>query len=383
MFVTRKFGLSAACLVALLSPVGTASAQVKQCPSCADGAALVARFGLREAATPVRERAGWAPPRRIITYGGEDWANALRAVAPDAVVIGVPDLPSAIPLLAGADVWVGLCAPPIVQAGSSLKWIHLMSAGADACAALPAVRQRNILLTNAQAIFGPPMSEHVLGMILSFARKLYVARDNQLKGVWPNQARDVASVMSAGLTELEGKGILIVGLGGIGTEVAKRASAFGMRVRATRNTGRGGPDYVEYVGGPNEAVELAKWADYVVNTAPLTADTRGMFNAQFFRAMKPTAFFINMGRGESVVTNDLVAALQNRTIAGAGLDVTHPEPLPAQHPLWSMPNVIITPHNGGGSDLMMQREKALAIENLRRYVNGDRMLSVVDVQRGY
>jgi phosphoglycerate dehydrogenase-like enzyme len=175
----------------------------------------------------------------------------------------------------------------------------------------------------------------------------------------------------------------VIGLGGIGTEVARRAHALGMRVRATRNSGRDGPEFVEYVGLANEAVTLAGWADVVVNSTPLTADTRGMFNTAFFAAMKPTAYFINVGRGESVITSDLVSALQARRIAGAALDVTDPEPLPLDHPLWAMPNVIITPHVAVASDLLLPRVFTLAAENLARYVRGDRLVSVVDVRRGY
>jgi phosphoglycerate dehydrogenase-like enzyme len=160
-------------------------------------------------------------------------------------------------------------------------------------------------------------------------------------------------VTSLGIWELEGKNLLVIGLGGVGTEVARRAHALGMRVRATRNTGREGPDFVEYVGLANEALPLAEWADVIVNCTPLTPDTRGMFNASFFSAMKPSAYFINVGRGESVVTDDLVSALQARRLAGAALDVTDPEPLPRNHTLWRMPNVIITPHVAVASDLVL------------------------------
>jgi phosphoglycerate dehydrogenase-like enzyme len=140
---------------------------------------------------------------------------------------------------------------------------------------------------------------------------------------------------------------------------------------------------VEYVGLADEYRTLAADADVVVNATPLTPDTRGMFDAGFFAAMKDTAYFINIGRGESVVTADLTAALQAGEIAGAGLDVTDPEPLPPGHPLWSMRNVIITPHIATSSDLRSERTITLVAENLRRYLRGDPMLSVVDLERGY
>ena len=156
-----------------------------------------------------------------------------------------------------------------------------------------------------------------------------------------------------------------------------------MHVIATRNSRREGPDYVEYVGLADELNELASRADVVINTAPLTDKTRGMFNTTFFDAMKPEAFFISVGRGGSTVTDDLVNALQQGSIAGAGLDVTDPEPLPEGHPLWSMPRVIISPHTAGRSDQTINRLSLMVRENLRRYVAGEPMLSVVDVERGY
>ncbi len=156
-----------------------------------------------------------------------------------------------------------------------------------------------------------------------------------------------------------------------------------MRVLATRRSSRSGPEFVDYVGLADEVTELAAQADVVVNAAPLTSETTGMFDAKFFARMKPTAYFINVGRGRSVVTADLVQALESGRIAGAGLDVTDPEPLPTGHRLWSLPNVIITPHVAGGSDLRAERFWTIIRENVRRYVAGEAMLSVVDVERGY
>jgi phosphoglycerate dehydrogenase-like enzyme len=156
-----------------------------------------------------------------------------------------------------------------------------------------------------------------------------------------------------------------------------------MRVLATRGSRREGPGYVEYVGLSDETVALATQADVVVNTVPLTDRTRGMFDAAFFEAMKPTAYYISVGRGATTVTDDLLAALDAGQLAGAGLDVTDPEPLPEGHPLWKTPRVIITPHVGGRSDRGRERLYLLVRENLRRYVAGEPMLSVVDIERGY
>jgi phosphoglycerate dehydrogenase-like enzyme len=185
------------------------------------------------------------------------------------------------------------------------------------------------------------------------------------------------------LADLEGKTVLVVGLGGIGTEVARRAHAFGMRVIATRASGRTGPDYVSYVGLPDEMLKLAKDADFVVNCAPLTPQTTGIFNREFFATLKPGAYFISVGRGRSTVTADLIAALNSGKLAGAGLDVVDPEPLPSDSPLWRLPNLIITPHVSADTPLAEEQRIAVLRENLRRYVAGEPMLSVVDIERGY
>lgn len=214
---------------------------------------------------------------------------------------------------------------------------------------------------------------------MALVRGLDIYHANQLKGTWQrNVGLDRSDFM-----ELEGRTVLIVGLGGIGSQTAKRAHGLGMRVIATRGSRREGPDYVDYVGLPDEVYELAGRADVVINTAPLTERTRGMFDAKFFAAMKSTAYFISVGRGASTVTKDLVAALEEGKITGAGLDVTDPEPLPQNHPLWTMPRVIISPHTGGRSDKSRDRLFLLVQENLRRYVAGEPMLSVVDIERGY
>jgi phosphoglycerate dehydrogenase-like enzyme len=202
---------------------------------------------------------------------------------------------------------------------------------------------------------------------------------NQLEGDWQRQV----DLGQGEFLELGGRTVLIVGLGGIGTQVARRAYGLGMRVIATRGSRREGPDFVEYVGLGDEALELARQADVVINAAPLTEQTRGFFNAAFFEAMKPTAYFVSVGRGQSTVTDDLIAALEAGKLAGAGLDVTDPEPLPQDHPLWRAPRVIITPHTAGRSDRSRERLFLLVQENLRRYVAGEPLYSVVDIERGY
>jgi phosphoglycerate dehydrogenase-like enzyme len=156
-----------------------------------------------------------------------------------------------------------------------------------------------------------------------------------------------------------------------------------MKVIATRASGRTGPDYVSYVGLPDELLKLTKEADFVVNCAPLTPQTSAIFNQQYFATMKPTAYFLNVGRGKSAVTADLISALGEHKIAGAGLDVVDPEPLPADSPLWHLPNLIITPHVSADTSVTAEQRTVLLRENLRRYAAGEPMLAVVDIERGY
>ena len=349
---------------------------------CRAGAELVERFELRESESPVRERPGWQPPRRI-AVADVAIADTLRALLPEVDVVGVPGLRNYAAMeaaVADADVLVGLCTPEIVARGTRLQLIQLLNAGADSCTAVPEVAERGILVTNLQRIQGPHMAEHAIALMLALARALPVYVAEQRGGAWTRGFRERRAEQHF---ELEGKTLLVVGLGGIGTEVAKRAHGLGMRVIATRNSRREGPDYVEYVGLADEYATLAARADVIVNATPLTPDTRGMFDAAFFGAVRDGAYFINIGRGESVVTDALTAALQTGKLAGAGLDVTDPEPLPPGHPLWRMENVIVTPHIATSSDVRSERTRTLVVENVRRYARGDRLLSVVDLSAGY
>jgi phosphoglycerate dehydrogenase-like enzyme len=378
----RAAAVAAACLgAAMLVPA--AAQDAASCDElCRAAAELIGRFELREGATPVRERAGWQRPKKIVV-ADVPLADYLRTVAPGIEIVGVPGLRNYAGMaeaVAGADVLIGLCTPEIVARGTSLKWIQLLNAGADSCATIPAVAERGILVTNLQRIQGPHMAEHAIALLLALARALPVYAVEQSEGAFTRGFRETRGERPV---ELEGKTLLVVGLGGIGTEVAKRAHGLGLRVVATRNSRREGPDFVEYVGLADEYRTLAQRADVVVNATPLTPETRGMFDAQFFAAMRDDAFFINIGRGESVVTADLTAALQAGTIGGAGLDVTDPEPLPPGHPLWLMHNVIITPHIATSSDFRSERTVTLVAENVRRYVRGDAVLSVVDLAAGY
>ena len=338
---------------------------------------VIENFGLEQAATPVSQRAGWRKPKRILVYEiVPRLVSSLRAVAPEVEFV-LADPRQFAQQAVGVDAVIGVCTPEIVAAGTSIRWISMISAGVEDCVRIPQVRERDILVTNMQRIGGPVIAEHAMAMLLALARGLDFYIAGQAQGQWqryaPSQRRTV----------IQGKTLLVVGLGGIGSEVAKRAHALGMRVTATRASGRAGPEFVSYVGLPEELPKLAAEADVIVNAAPLTPQTTGIFDAAFFAKMKSSAYFINIARGRSVVTSALVDALKNNRIAGAALDVTDPEPLPANHPLWRMPNVIITPHVASDSDLGFDTQVTVTTENLRRYLNGERMLSVVDTSKGY
>jgi phosphoglycerate dehydrogenase-like enzyme len=279
---------------------------------------------------------------------------------------------------AGADALVGFCEPDIIEAGRGLQWIQSFSAGVDRCIGTPAIVQRAILVTNMQRLMGPAMSEHAIALLFALSRQLPLLLTQQREHRWDQTVGEGDS-----MRVLQGKTLLVYGLGGIGTEVARRAHALGMRVTAIRASGRTGPDFVAEVGLPEDLPRLAREADAVVNAAPLTAATTHLFDARFFALLKPSAYFVNVGRGASVVTADLLSALDSARLAGAALDVVDPEPLPAEHPLWRAKNLIITPHVSSATDAGEESRFLIARENLRRYVEGERMLSVVDPARGY
>lgn len=349
--------------------------------------AVIEELGLREAASPVSERPGWQPRRVAVAmpFGmrgdGAAYRAALAEVAGDVELVfnnGNPFMFSE-EALKGADAVIGMCLPQVLErVDSTLFWLHNYSVGMDLCKGLSEQQRENVLFTNNQRLSAPAIAEHTIAMLLSLSRNLPAYTRNQSLAKWDRSpAKDVT------FGELQGKTLLVVGLGGIGTEIARRADGLGMRVIATRNSSRSGPEFVEYVGLSGELLDLAARADIVANALPLTEKTTGIFDAAFFEALKPGAIFLSVGRGKSTVTADLVAALESGHVFAAGLDVTDPEPLPADSPLWRMDNVLITPHTSSAGAESSQRSQIIAVENLRRYVAGEPMLNVVDIERGY
>jgi phosphoglycerate dehydrogenase-like enzyme len=340
---------------------------------------LVAELGLRESPVASRDLPDWREVKRVVARYPAERIDELRAVAPGVEIVAVENEAQALDAVADAQALIGFCTPDLLEKGDALHWVQVYSSGVERCVVLPQMRAGDKLLTNGQRIGSPALAEHAIAMMMALARGFDRYYVNQLEGDWQRQV----DLGQGEFLELGGRTVLIVGLGGIGTQVARRAYGLGMRVIATRGSRREGPDYVEYVGLGDEALELARQADVVINAAPLTEQTRGFFNAAFFEAMKPTAYFVSVGRGQSTVTDDLIAALEAGKLAGAGLDVTDPEPLPQDHPLWRAPRVIITPHTAGRSDRSRERLFLLVQENLRRYVAGEPLYSVVDIERGY
>jgi phosphoglycerate dehydrogenase-like enzyme len=229
-----------------------------------------------------------------------------------------------------------------------------------------------------RGVDAPAIAEHAIGLVLAIAHGLDVFAKDTANGVWSRE--NAAGVR---VQMLAGKTMLVVGLGGIGTEVAQRAHALGMRVVATRQGEGPAHPFVEHIGQPQALPRLARTADVIVSAVPLTPETTEMYDRAFFESLKSNAIFVNVARGASVVTDDLVRALNEGRIAGAGLDVVDPEPLPPDHPLWKAPRVLVSPHISGRTDLPGDDRWTLLAENLRRYAAGERMLQVVDVERGY
>jgi phosphoglycerate dehydrogenase-like enzyme len=369
-------GLAVLSLTLLTPPAAVSATNETQPATPASTAQLIDSLGLHVAPAPVRERSGWRPPHLILVSSGErDLIPQLQQVAPSAKILVID---AATPRdLAAAEATIGVCSEELLKAAQHLAWIQWPAAGVERCVRQPLLRERAPLVTNLQRTMGPSIAEHVIALMLALSRHFEDFYREQTQGHWE------AFESAPELEDIGGKTVLIAGLGGIGTEVARRAHALGMRVVATRASGHEGPDFVSYVGLPDELVKLTRDADFVVNCLPLTPETTGIYNKEFFAAMKRSAYFISIGRGGSTVTADLVAALTAATIAGAGLDVVDPEPLPPDSPLWHAPHLIITPHVAANTAVAEQTRDAVLVENLRRYVAGEPMLSVVDISKGY
>lgn len=273
-----------------------------------------------------------------------------------------------------AEAVIGFPQGDVVEAAVELEWLQTLSAGVEHVVFRPELDQREVTLTNAKIIMGPEIADHAFALLLTLTRN--TAHHIRHPGRWDRQG-------GLPYVELRGKTMLIIGLGGIGMQVAERAAAFGMRVVATDPKDVSMVNSVEYVGKPDELRALLPAADVVVSCAPRTPETEGLLGEEEFDLMKEGVYVINVSRGAVIDTAALIAALESGVVAGAGLDVTDPEPLAADHPLWDFDHVVITPHVAGISEGMRARRLALVQENLRRFAEGLPLRNTVDKDAGY
>ena len=270
--------------------------------------------------------------------------------------------------------------PEQFAAARNLRWIQAPTAAVHQFL-FPELVKSDVVLTNSREVHGPVVAEHVMALIFALAKKIPQAALLQQERVWGQERMWNEGVPPR---EIAGAVLGLIGVGSIGRRVAQMASSLGMRVIAVReNVEKGRPEGVEAVLPPSGIDEMLSQSDYVVVAAPLIASTERLINSARLAVMKPSACLINVGRGTQVDEAALVQALRTRRIAGAALDVFEREPLPADSPLWSVENLLITPHTAGLTDKLWPRHYELFADNLRRYVAGQPLLFVVDKQKGY
>lgn len=277
--------------------------------------------------------------------------------------------------IASANVIItaGRLNPDVVKQAIDLKWIQTISAGVDKLP-LQELAQRHIVLTNARGVHTIQMSEFTLSLMLQWVRKANLLHERQQSKIWDNQVR---------FEELHGQTIGIIGAGAIGEAVARKAKAFDMKVIGLNRSGTPQPAFDMTVHGEEGLSYLLSNSDFVVLLLPSTTKTRGFLNKEHLSLMKPSAFLINLARGDVIDENDLILALQEGKLAGAALDVFEQEPLPSTSPLWSMDNVILTPHIAGASAHYTERVSSIFYHNVRAMLDGGEMMNVVNLTEGY
>ena len=307
---------------------------------------------------------------------GEDELQRLRQSAPTLEFLVVGDRHEALALAPQIHASYTYYTPALIGTAPQLRWVQTRSAGVDNCP-FAQLRARNITLTNARDIYGIQLADHTLALILAFSRQLPFLFGAQQRQVWESRDHFPPG-------ELAGQTLLVVGLGGTGLETARRAAGFGLRVLATRRRAdQPKPAFVEALHPPTDLHRLLPQADWVAVCVPLTRHTRDLFGDREFALMKKSAHIVCVTRGGIINTAALLAALEQGRIAGAGLDVTDPEPLPTGHPLWSREDVIITPHASGHSPHAEARMLDLLCENAKRFALNQPLLNVVDLEMEY
>jgi phosphoglycerate dehydrogenase-like enzyme len=320
-----------------------------------------------------------AQTKKVVVMGmSPENVKELQAVAPEAKVVAVTK-ETVMEEIRDADGFIGSITPEMVRAGKKLQWSQINSAGVERVLHLSGgndLRDSNIILTNNQIVQGPEIGDHAFGMLLMFTRRLNVYWENKKQELWQRGATFDG-------IELKGKNALVIGVGGIGTQIAFRAWAFGMNVVGVDPEDIPYMPIISKVVKPDQLDQELPQADVVFVAAPHTPMTYKMMGARQFGLMKKNSYFIAVSRGPLYDMDALVKALAENRLAAAGVDVTDPEPLPKGHPLWKFDNVIITPHIAGRSEYDAARMFATVKENLRRFVDGKPLINVVDKKKGY
>ena len=297
----------------------------------------------------------------ILHYNAPDYCEHLAKLFPAVTFHGVHNAAEATPLIGGVDVIMGLghhIPPALIAAAPKLKWVQALTTGTETLTA-PGVLAPHVLLTSTRGIHGPQMSEMAFLHMMALARDFRKLQRNQAEGKWEQWAQPI----------LEGKTIVIVGLGLLAEHLAERCKLFGMTVIGVSN-GRGDLPFFDEVHPRGELVKLAGRADFLMLLVPYSPETHHLIGRDVLAAMKPTAIMVNLARGGVLDEAALIEHLRAGKIAGAGLDVFSQQPLPPDNPLWRMPNVIITPNIGGRSDRFVEQTLTVVEPNLAAFVEG-------------
>lgn len=323
-----------------------------------------------------------APDARITYFAGslsQQELSELAKLAPNLqIVTGLSQREAIARAEEAHGIDARYATPEFLNKAKNLVWVQAMSAGVEGLLQNKAlVANDRLVLTNHRGVHGPAIADHAMAMLLALTRDLPLHLRNQEQKEWGRGQTELTPIA------LEGRTLLVVGLGGIGNEIAKRAKAFGMTVWATRRSEAPKPDYVDRVELSPALLSLLPEVDVVAIAAPLTPETHHLFNKEAFAALKKGAILINIARGAIIDQDEMIAALRRGDLAAAGLDVTDPEPLPKDNPLWGMKNVLITPHVAGQAEITAERRWLLLRENLRRFAAGEPLYNVVDKFAGY
>ena len=309
------------------------------------------------------------PPQTPTTRA---WATRLAGALPDLSIVVAETEADGARAVGDADAAFGTMPDAMLGKARRLRWLQAPQAAPPAGYYTQTLIAHPVIVTNFREIYNDHIGAHIMAFVLAFARGLHDYIPRQLRREWRPEPLDT------GVVHLPGATALIVGVGGIGAEAARLAAAFGMHVIGVDARRREAPPGVLKLDGPDALDSLLPLADFVILTVPHTPATEGFMNRARFRRMKRTAFFINIGRGRTTRLDDLVEALRAGEIAGAGLDVFEQEPLPAEHPLWAMPGVLITPHTAGHGPHLDDRRFEILLDNCRRFLAGQPLRNVVD-----